>query len=98
MPPITELTIPDTAQPAAVPHQRAPGNMVGHNGGPPMHDVQPLPNAPSERISYTLKSAAEAVDLSIATLRRLNKAGRLRFIRIGGRTLVCARSLHALTY
>ena len=56
----------------------------------------PLPNAPGERISYTLKNAAEAIDLSIATLRRLNKAGRLQFIRIGGRTLVCARSLHAL--
>lgn len=55
-----------------------------------------LPTTPGERISYTLRNAADAVDLSIATLRRLNKAGRLRFIRIGGRTLVCARSLHAL--
>jgi excisionase family DNA binding protein len=60
------------------------------SGGPPP------PNAPGERISYTLKNAAEVVDLSVATLRRLEKAGRLRFIRIGGRTLVCARSLHAL--
>jgi hypothetical protein len=51
---------------------------------------------PGERISYTLQNAAAAVDLSIATLRRLEKAGRLRFIRIGGRTLVCARSLHSL--
>ena len=57
----------------------------------------PLPNVPGERISYTLQTAAEAIDLSIATLRRLNKAGKLRFIAIGGRTLVCARSLHALT-
>ena len=60
-------------------------------------DTTPLPTAPGERISYTLRNAADAVDLSIATLRRLNKSGRLRFIRIGGRTLVCARSLHALT-
>jgi hypothetical protein len=60
-------------------------------------DVTPVPIAPGDRISYTLRHAADAVDLSIATLRRLNKAGRLRFIRIGGRTLVCARSLHALT-
>jgi hypothetical protein len=60
-------------------------------------NATPLPTAPGERISYTLRNAADAVDLSIATLRRLNKSGRLRFIRIGGRTLVCARSLHALT-
>ena len=56
----------------------------------------PLPNVPGERISYTLQNAADAVDLSIATLRRLNKAGRLKFIKIGGRTLVCAKSLHEL--
>jgi hypothetical protein len=56
----------------------------------------PLPSIPGERISYTLQNAAEAVDLSIATLRRLQKAGRLRFIKINGRTLVDARSLHAL--
>jgi excisionase family DNA binding protein len=56
----------------------------------------PMPNVPGERISYTLRNAADVVDLSVATLRRLEKAGKLRFIRIGGRTLVCARSLHAL--
>jgi hypothetical protein len=56
----------------------------------------PLPGVPGDRISYTLQNAATAIDLSIATLRRLEKAGRLRFIRVGGRTLVCARSLHAL--
>ena len=56
----------------------------------------PLSNVSGERISYTLQNAAAAVDLSIATLRRLEKAGRLRFVRIGGRTLVCARSLRAL--
>lgn len=56
----------------------------------------PLPNVPGERISYTLQTAAEVVDLSIATLRRLNKVGKLRFFKVGGRTLVCAKSLHAL--
>jgi hypothetical protein len=60
-------------------------------------DPVPFPNVPGQRIAYTLQNASDAVDLSIATLRRLNKAGRLHFIRIGGRTLVCARSLHALT-
>ena len=59
-------------------------------------DPVSFPNVPGQRIAYTLQNASDAVDLSVATLRRLNKAGRLRFIRIGGRTLVCARSLHAL--
>ena len=63
----------------------------------PPRGAVPLPNVPGVRISYTLRTAAEVFDLSIATLRRLNKAGKLRFIKIGGRTLVCARSLHALT-
>ena len=55
-----------------------------------------LPNMPGERILYTLPTASQVVDLSIATLRRLEKVGRIRFVRIGGRTLVCAKSLHAL--
>jgi hypothetical protein len=62
---------------------------------PPTAAHVPLASS-DERISYTLQNAAIVVDLSTATLRRLEKAGRLRFIRIGGRTLVCARSLHAL--
>jgi hypothetical protein len=68
-----------------------PPTSAGTTGG-----AVPLRTAPGERICYTLQNAADAVDLSIATLRRLNKAGRLRFIRIGGRTLVCAKSLHLL--
>ncbi len=63
----------------------------------PARGVVRHPGVRGERISYTLRNAAAAIDLSIATLRRLEKAGRLRFIRVGGRTLVCARSLHALT-
>ena len=65
---------------------------VGHAA----RGVVPLPKVPGERVSYTLQNAANAVDLSIATLRRLEKAGRLRFIKVGGRTLVDARSLHEL--
>jgi len=60
---------------------------IRNNGGPPLDDT---------RKCYTLQNASKVVDLSIATLRRLEKAGKLRFIKIGGRTLVCARSLHAL--
>ena len=62
----------------------------------PSGDTSPLPAVPRERKCYTLQNASSVVDLSVATLRRLEKAGRLRFIKINGRTLVDARSLHAL--
>ena len=67
-----------------------PAQSATRDGVPPHQGVA------GERVSYTLQNAAAAVDLSVATLSRLEKAGRLRFIRIGGRTLVCAHSLHAL--
>lgn len=47
-------------------------------------------------LSYTLTEAARITGLSIATLRRHAKASRLRFFKVGGRTLVCAASLRAL--
>ena len=59
-------------------------------------DASHLPTVPGERKCYTLQNASSVVDLSVATLRRLEKTGRLRFIKVGGRTLVDARSLHAL--
>ena len=52
--------------------------------------------SPPERISLTLTDASVATGLSVATLRRHEKAGRLRFFKVGGRTLVCAGSLRAL--
>lgn len=54
--------------------------------------ARPLP----EPLSYTLIGAATATGLSRATLYRLQQAGKLRFFKVGKRTLVCARSLHAL--
>ena len=66
-----------------------------------LHAVTPTNAAEGQRASapppllYTLQSAAVVVDLSTATLRRHEKAGRLRFVRIGGRTMVDAASLHA---
>ncbi len=50
----------------------------------------------TEQVLLTIQSTARVLDLSVATVRRLEKAGRLRFVKIGGRTLVCAKSLHAL--
>lgn len=53
---------------------------------------QPVPAV----LSYTLTEAARVTGLSIATLRRHAKAARLRFFKVGGRTLVCAASLRSL--
>jgi hypothetical protein len=54
------------------------------------------PRSGAEPLSYTLQGAARASGLSIATLRRREKEGLLRFHRVGGRTLVPAASLREL--
>ncbi len=51
---------------------------------------------PEGKLTYTLCEARAATGLSVATLRQHEKAGRLTFHRVGGRTLVSAASLHAL--
>ena len=48
------------------------------------------------RIAYTRRSAAEALDVSVATIKRLEMAGKLRSVRVGGQRLILADSLHAL--
>ena len=53
-----------------------------------------IPN--EAQVLLTLQSTAKVLDLSVATVRRLEKAGRLRFIRIGGRTMVDPQSVRAL--
>jgi excisionase family DNA binding protein len=47
-------------------------------------------------ITHTLNDAALITGLSRSTLYRHEKAGRLRMVRVGGRTLVDAASLRAL--
>jgi excisionase family DNA binding protein len=49
-----------------------------------------------ELISYTLKEAARITGLSVSTIRRHHGSGRLRFFRVGGRTLVDGASLRRL--
>jgi hypothetical protein len=49
-----------------------------------------------ERLSYTLPEAKQATGLSENTLRRRAAEGRLRLVKIEGRTLVDAASLRAL--
>jgi hypothetical protein len=50
----------------------------------------------SELLTLTLQKAAAITGISIATLRRHAKVGRLVLIKVGSRTLVEARSLEAL--
>ena len=55
-------------------------------------------NCLADRLSLTLQHASEITGISIATLRRHEQAGRLRFLKVGGRTLVEARSLEAMLF
>jgi excisionase family DNA binding protein len=48
------------------------------------------------QVLLTLQSTAKVLDLSIATIRRLEKAGKLRFVRVGGRTMVDPHTVRAL--
>ena len=50
----------------------------------------------ADPLAYTLSAASAACGLSRATLYRHAKAGRLRLVRVGGRTLVNAASLREL--
>jgi excisionase family DNA binding protein len=52
---------------------------------------------PSEaQVLLTLQSTAKMLDLSVATVRRLEKVGKLRFVRVGGRTMVDPQTVRAL--
>lgn len=57
---------------------------------------QATTTAAPPRIAYTRRSAAAALDLSVATIKRLEAAGKLASVRVGGQRLILADSLHAL--
>ena len=56
------------------------------------------PNAPPPRdaLTFTLPGASALSGLSVATLRRRAKEGKLRFVRVGCRTLVAGDSLRRM--
>ena len=57
--------------------------------------MQPVePNPP--KIAYSIREACQASSLGRTTLYAHIAAGRLRAVRIGGRTVIPAESLHAL--
>ena len=64
-----------------------------------LRSAEPIPprSAPHpEPLTYTLNAAAAASGLSRSTLYRHAAAGKLRLVKVGGRTLVDANSLRAL--
>jgi len=48
-----------------------------------------------EKLAYSIKEACKATSLSRTTIYSHVAAGRLRVVRIGGRTIVPAESLRA---
>jgi hypothetical protein len=61
-----------------------------------MINPQPANSGAPSPWAYTLPDATVVTGLSVATLRRRAKEGRLRLLQVGGRTLVEAASLRAL--
>lgn len=55
----------------------------------------PVP-ALDQRAGVTLQHAAKLLDISVSSLYRVKRAGKLRFFKVGGRTLVCTASMRAL--
>lgn len=50
----------------------------------------------SPKIGYSIKECCEATSLGRSTLYNHIAAGRLRAVRVGGRTIIPADALHAL--
>lgn len=55
-----------------------------------------IENLEPPKIAYSIKEACRASSLGRTTLYAHISANRLRAIRIGGRTVIPAESLHAL--
>lgn len=50
----------------------------------------------TDKLAYSIKDAAKALSMGVTTINRMIADGRLRAIKIGGRTLIPAESLRAL--
>ncbi|WBX84625.1 helix-turn-helix domain-containing protein [Sphingosinicella microcystinivorans] len=57
--------------------------------------MQSTRNDPT-KIAYSIKEAAQASSLGRTSIYNHIASGRLRAVRIGGRTIIPAESLHAL--
>src|SRR3546814_11969172 len=57
--------------------------------------MQPIKHDPP-KIGYSIREACQASSLGRTTLYNHISAGRLRAVRVGGRTIISAAALHAL--
>ncbi len=57
--------------------------------------MQPEQQTPP-KVGYSIREACQASSLSKSTLYNHIAAGRLRAVRVGGRTIIPAAALHAL--
>jgi len=65
---------------------------IGHNGGPPLDDLEPLNGI----YSLTIAEANKRTGLSRSRLYRFLDAGRLRSFKVGKQRLIIAQSLRQL--
>lgn len=56
--------------------------------------MQPKNNEPA-KLAYSIREACRASSLGRSTIYGHITAGRLRAVRVGGRTIIPAQSLHA---
>lgn len=64
----------------------------GPNGAKSMQSIKHDP----PKIGYSIREACHASSLGRTTLYNHISAGRLRAVRVGGRTIIPAEALHAL--
>lgn len=57
--------------------------------------MQPVKNN-TPKVGYSIREACQASSLSKSSVYNHIAAGRLRAVRVGGRTIIPAASLHAL--
>jgi len=48
------------------------------------------------KLAYSIREASESTSLSRSSIYNYVAAGRLKTVRVGGRTVIPAESLHAL--
>ena len=58
----------------------------------------PTANNENPKIAYSIREACAASSLGRSTLYNHIAAGRLRVVRVGGRTIIQAEALHALLH
>jgi excisionase family DNA binding protein len=59
--------------------------------------MHPNTNDPP-KLAYSIREGVAATSLSKTTLYAMIAAGKLRAVRVGGRTVIPAESLHALIH